>query len=79
MVVTVVIVVTIVTIVTVVTVVKGVTKNFFHKKKFHQKVFIFFAKKKFSPKYVFSSNNSKAQIVMKLKKSNCDDSQKLKL
>ena len=50
-------------------------KNFTQKKLYFQKNFLTFliCKKNISPK------NSKAQIVMKLKNSNCDETQRLKL
>ena len=63
------------TVVTLVTVVTVVTKKLFSQKKYvHQKIKI-----KKSPKNFFLPKNITTQIVMKLKNSNHDKTQKLKL
>ena len=72
-----VVIVTVVTVVKVVTVVPVVTNKLFHQQtcfSFHTKKKLFFSRKN-SPKNVFFTKNSKAQIVMKLKMFNCEETQ----
>ena len=73
---------TVVTVVTLVTVVTKVNKTLFHQKNFTKKTIFshFFPKKLFlikrNQKFKWGQN-LKTQIVMKLKKSNCDESKNL--
>ena len=69
---------TVVILVTVVTVVTVVTEKLFSQKHFfHKKTFFYFTFKKIIIKKFHNKIGN--QIVMKLKNSNCDETQKLKL